>query len=80
MALDTLRARLEYLHDELYMTWRKIAEMEEFNNVSFGVLNGVYNGREPTKDEIRLKLGLDIIEMIPQVRNSSSGRFSKRSE
>ena len=79
MELDTLRARLEYLHDELCMTWRKIAEMEEFNNVSFGVLNGVYHGKEPTDNEIRLKLGLDIIEMIPQVRNSS-GRFSKRSE
>ncbi len=79
MALDTLRARLAYLHDDKGIVWRKIAEMPEFNNVSFGVLNGIYHGREPEDDDIRLRLGLPIIEMIAQVRNDKSGRFSKRS-
>jgi len=80
MELDTLRARLAYLHDELCMTWRKIAEMEEFNKVSFGVLNGIYNGKEPTRDDIREALGLPARELISQLRNRETGRFSKRSE
>jgi hypothetical protein len=78
MALDRLRARLVYLHDVKGIVWRKIAEMPEFNNVSFGVLNGIYHGREPEDDDIRLRLDLPIVEMIAQVRNGKSGQFSKR--
>jgi hypothetical protein len=78
--LNPLRARLMYLHKEQGMTWRKIAEMEEFNNVSFGVLNGVYHGIEPVDDEIRKALGLDVVELIPQIRDNESGQFSKRKD
>ena len=79
MALDRLRARLAYLHDDMGIVWRKIAEMPEFNNVSFGVLNGIYNEREPKDNEIRVKLGLPTLELIKQNRGTD-GTFIKRSD
>ena len=76
MTLYKLRRRLEHLHDEQGMKWRKIAEMEEFNGVSFGTLNAIYRGREPKEPTLRRKLGLPVVEFIAQVRNNKTGKFS----
>lgn len=57
-SLYKLRQRLKHLHDVTGMKWREIGEMEEFNGVSYGTLNGVYNGRVPKDDDIRARLGL----------------------
>ena len=58
-------------------TWQRVGD-------HYGVSRTVawriaIEGYEPKKPEIRRKLGLPVIEMIPQVRNNKTGQFSKRS-
>ncbi len=76
-ALYKLRLRLTQLREELGLKWREIGEMGEFEGVSFGTLNAIYHGRDPTKPEVRRKLGLPAIEYVAQVRNEL-GRFAKQ--
>ena len=72
-----MRERLNKLHDEENLSWRKIAQMDEYKGIPAGSLCSFAGGWEPRTDETRKKFGLPTVEMIPQVRNSS-GRFSKR--
>ena len=71
------RRRLEHLHDILGLNWRKIAEMPEFNGVSFGTLNMIYHGRYPKDEEICRKLGWAVPETQTVYRNKI-GRYTGR--
>ncbi len=78
MARDTHRKRLIYLHDELDMTWRKIAEMEEYKGIPAGSLCSFAKGNWEPKDLItRRKLGYKEPEAIIQYRNAL-GQFEER--
>ena len=74
--------RINKLHDEEGMSWRKIAELPEHKGiVPAGSLCSFANGTwEPKDEDVRRALGLDIIELIPQIRNTKTGQFSRRSD
>lgn len=78
-----MRERLNKLHDEEEMSWRKIAEMPEFKErdipIPAGSLCSYAGGWEPKTERSRRMFGLPVTELIAQVRNDKSGRFSKRS-
>lgn len=74
-----MRERLNELHDEEEMSWRKIAEMDEYKGIPAGSLCSYAGGWEPKTERARRMFDLPVTEMIAQVRNDKSGRFSKRS-
>ena len=78
------REKLNKLHNKDGLSWRKIADLPQFKGiVKAGTLCSFAKGTyvpSIENDEVRNALGLDIIELIPQVRDIKSGQFSKRSE
>lgn len=79
-SLDTVRERLNHLHDTVGLSWRKIAALDEFTNkdgvgIPPGTLCAIAKGREPKKNEHRRILGLrEIIEI--KVRRNHKGKFT----
>ena len=75
------REKLNKLHDEDGLSWRKIADLPQFKGiVPAGTICSFAKGNyEPQGDDIRRVLGLTVTELISQVRDNKSGRFSKRS-
>lgn len=63
---DTLRERLNALHDTSGLSWRKIAALDEFAGISAGTLCSIANGWEPAGAELRHALGLPAtVPVIP---------------
>ena len=60
--LYSLQLRLKDLHDTQHISWRKIAEMDEYAGVSHTALSRIAKGIEPGND-VRKKLHLP--EMLP---------------
>ena len=77
---DVMRERLNKLHDEEGVSWRKIAKMPEYSHIPAGSLCSYAGGWEPKTEKSRRMFGLKVTELIAQVRNGKSGQFSKRSE
>ena len=73
-----MRERLNKLHDD-GLSWRKIAQMDEFKDIPAGSLCSYAGGWEPRTKKARQQFGLSVGEKILQVRDKL-GRFSKRSE
>jgi len=71
-----MRKRLNKLHDEDKLSWRKIAEMDEFKGIPAGSLCSYAAGWEPRTEKARRQFGLDTLELIPQTRDKL-GRFKK---
>jgi len=70
MASDTPKARLIHLHDTKHMTWREIADLEEYRGIPAGTLCSVAKGDYEPKDLIiRRKLGYQEPEIIAHYRN-----------
>jgi hypothetical protein len=82
MASDAIKKRLNQLHDEDHLSWRKIAEMPEFKKIPAGSLCSFAKGNwEPKKNkEHRRILGLSEIIEIETYRNPTTGRYEKRGE
>lgn len=75
MSSDSIRVRLNHLHDVECRTWRKIAEMPEFNDVPAGTLCSIAKGYKPKSRELRARLRMnETIEIV--VRRDAKGRFS----
>ena len=72
-----MRERLNKLHNEDGLSWRKIAQMPEFKGIPAGSLCSYAGGWEPKTERARRRFGLQTTVMIPQVRGTD-GRFSKR--
>lgn len=77
MASDTLRTRLIYLHDTKHMTWREIADREEYRGIAAGTLCSVSKGYVPKDLIVRRKLGYKEPETIAHYRNAK-GEFIPR--
>ena len=75
---DVMRERLNKLHNEEGVSWRKIAKMPEFKGIPAGSLCSYAGGWEPKTETARRMFGLKVTEMIPQVRGKD-GRFVERS-
>jgi hypothetical protein len=73
-----MRERLNKLHNEEELSWRKIAQMEEYKGIPAGSLCSYAGGWEPKTEKARRMFGLKVTEMIPQVRGKD-GRFVERS-
>lgn len=75
MAPDAIRKRLNQLHDEDHLSWRKIAEMPEFEGVPAGTLCSFAKGNyTPKNNEIRKILGLsEIVER--HIYRNPKGQF-----
>ena len=71
-----MRERLNRLHDD-GLSWRKIAQMDEFKGIPAGSLCSYAGGWEPKTEKARRMFGLRVVENIPQVRGTD-GRFSER--
>ncbi len=57
--LDTLRTRLNHLHDRCGLSWRKIASQAEFAGVSHSTLRAIaVDGRDPISPQLRRWLRL----------------------
>ena len=54
--LDIVRGRLNYFRD-LGMSWRQIANLDEYKGIPFGTLDSIAHGLEP-KRKHRQQLGL----------------------
>lgn len=70
-ALDTLRARLNRLHDTQGLSWRKIAAMRQFSAIPHSTLRAIaVEGREPKNELQRHILGLPprTVEVAPCVQ------------
>ena len=78
-----MRERLNKLHDEEGLSWRKIAEMPEFKEkdapIPAGSLCSYAGGWEPKTERSRRMFGLKITETILQVRDKTTGQFVERS-
>ena len=73
------RERLNKLHDEEKMSWRKIAQMDEYKGIPAGSLCSYAGGWEPKTKKARQQFGLKFTELIPQVRDKATGQFVERS-
>ena len=60
-ALDSIRARLNYLHDIEDKSWRKIAALDEYRGIPAGSLCSYAKGRIPKNPEHRRILGLPLM-------------------
>lgn len=55
---DTVRERLNHLHDSLDMSWRRIADLEEYKGIPAGTLCSFAAGWEPKGYKSRMAFGL----------------------
>jgi hypothetical protein len=77
--LDNAKVRLKYLKDDVGLTWRKIANLDDFKGIPAGTLCSFYKGREPMNPEYRRILGLSEIIHHKARRDPITGRFVKSS-
>lgn len=75
--LDNAKERLKYLKDDMGLTWRKIANLDDFKGIPAGTLCSFYKGRKPMNPEYRRILGLPEIIVHRAVRDPKTGRFIK---
>ena len=73
-----MRQRLNKLHDEDKLSWRKIAQMDEFKDIPAGSLCSYAGGWEPKTERARRMFGLPTFEVVLQARGKL-GRFIERS-
>jgi len=67
--------KLASLH-HIHKSWRKIADLPEFEGVAPGTLCSIAKGKyEPKDNEIRKQLGLPIV--VIQYKDPKTGRFVK---
>ena len=55
--LDTAQERLNYLHGTIGLTWREIANLDDYRGIPAGTLCSIAHGAEP-KRKHRAQLGL----------------------
>ena len=72
-----MRERLNKLHNEDKLSWRKIAKMEEYKGIPAGSLCSYAGGWEPKTERVRRMFNLPVVKAVMQARNNS-GRFIRR--
>jgi hypothetical protein len=72
-----MRERLNKLHNEEELSWRKIAKMEEYKGIPPGSLCSYAGGWEPKTEKARRMFNLPVVKAVMQARNGS-GRFIER--
>jgi hypothetical protein len=72
-----MRERLNKLHNEDELSWRKIAKMEEYKGIPAGSLCSYAGGWEPKTEKARRMFNLPVVKAVMQARNGS-GRFIER--
>jgi hypothetical protein len=72
-----MRERLNKLHNEEELSWRKIAQMEEYKGIPAGSLCSYAGGWEPKTEKARRMFNLPVVKAVMQARNGS-GRFIER--
>ena len=79
-SIEELATKMMGLYEELG-SWERVGERYGVSRtVAWRIAKEGYEPSQEKSAETRRKLGLPTIEMIPQVRDSKSGQFSKRSE
>ena len=73
-----MRERLNKLHNEDKLSWRKIAQMDEYKGIPAGSLCSYASGTwEPKTERSRRMFNLPTVEVVLQARGKL-GRFVER--